>query len=40
MKEADKGDDRATKEGFGHAVVEKVCTIMVVDFVYFKKRQI
>ena len=29
MTEADNG---ATKEGCGHAVVERVCTIMVVDF--------
>ena len=35
MTEADKG---ATKEGCGHAVVERVCTIMVVDFSFISRR--
>ena len=34
MTEADNG---ATKEGCGHAVVERVCTIMVVDFSLFQE---
>ena len=35
MTEADKG---ATKEGCGHAVVERVCTIIVVDFSFISRR--
>ena len=35
MTEADNG---ATKEGCGHAVVERVCTIMVVDFSFILRR--
>ena len=35
MTEADNG---ATKEGCGHAVVERVCTIMVVDFSFMLRR--
>ena len=35
MTEADNG---ATKEGCGHAVVERVCTIMVVDFSFISRR--